>query len=103
MAEGEGDFDFDQWAEKAELTRKTVKYLRSEELMTVRTLSLINEKDIVMMPLPLGQRKLLIASARELVGDSSHPVPPPVSDTYANHTGTSRRDMRQHRGSTDPD
>ena len=77
MAEGEGDFDFDQWAEKAELTRKTVKYLRSEELMTVRTLSLINEKDIVMMPLPLGQRKLLIASARELVGDSSHPVPPP--------------------------
>ena len=73
----EGDFDFDQWAEMAELTRKTVKYLRSEELMTVRILSLINEKDIVMMPLPLGQCKLLIASARELVGDSSHPVQPP--------------------------
>ena len=100
MAEGEGDFDFDQWAEKAELTRKTVKYLRSEELMTVRTLSLINEKDIVMMPLPLGQRKLLIASARELVGDSSHPVLPPSvihTPTIPEHPDGTRDNTGLHR------
>ena len=59
-------FVFENWAEDAELNRKTVKYLRGEQLVSVRTLSLIEDRDMVMMPLPLGQRKLLKAAVAEL-------------------------------------
>jgi hypothetical protein len=80
-ASSEQSFLFEEWAEKAELTRKTVKYLRSEELMTIRTLSLITEKDIVMMPLPMGQRKLLMVASQELCAPPRvvpHVTPPEI-------------------------
>ena len=47
-------FQFEQWAERVGLNRKSVKFLRTEELVEIRTLELIDDRDIVMMPLPMG-------------------------------------------------
>lgn len=78
IVEGEQVFLFEEWAEKLELNRKTIKFLRGEELTSIRTLSLIDDKDIIMMPLPLGQRKLLKAAAMELRGEMAVVVPTPT-------------------------
>ena len=68
------EFNFEELAEKMELSRKTIKYLRGEELMTIRTISLIEDKDIVMMPLPLGQRKLLQMAAQQMKVTTTDPL-----------------------------
>ena len=64
-------FDFDQWSDSAGLNRKTVKFLRTEELVLPRALVLIDDKDVVMMPLSMGQRKLLKAAVIDLNAQAS--------------------------------
>ena len=64
------DFNFEEWAEASGLSRKTVKYLRTEELELTRALTMIDERDmisiLVSMPLPLGQKKMLKTAIAEL-------------------------------------
>lgn len=72
---GDEEFDLEQWTRSVGLTQKTEKYLRKEELIDRRSLSLVDERDLNYITLPLGQRKLLLAAVQDLRS------PPPPTQT----------------------
>jgi hypothetical protein len=51
-------FECEECGNKAELNRTSNRYLRYEELVELRTLELIEDRDIVTKSLPMGQRRL---------------------------------------------
>ena len=59
-------FDFDEWAHNAGLSRKATAVLRQEDLTTRRTLVLLKLCDVRSLNLQLGQTKLLEAAVNEL-------------------------------------
>ena len=59
-------FDFDEWAHNAGLSRKAKAVLRQEDITTRRTLVLLTPRDVRSLNLQLGQTKLLEAAVNEL-------------------------------------
>ena len=59
-------FDFDEWAHNAGLSRKATAVLRQEDITTRRTLVLLKPCDVRSLNLQLGQTKLLEAAVNEL-------------------------------------
>jgi len=82
MAESQDEFNFEDWATENGLSRRTSKYLRDEELTTPKLISLITEKDLVMFPLPLGQKKT-IQAAIDAFQDATGTPPRPSPDVTA--------------------
>ena len=64
-------FNFEDWCRDFGLSRKTTQTLRQEELLSKRTLLMLNEEDIASFGLPLGQKKLLVQGVADLKGHSA--------------------------------
>lgn len=63
---------FDEWAHQAGLTRKSTSYLRQQDLASFNTLRLLSDEDIKELDITFGQKKLLLATLRQIF---PHPVP----------------------------
>jgi hypothetical protein len=74
---GHVDFVFEDWAKGAGLKRNTAGFLRTEDLITEETLTLIDPGDLAAFPLTVGQRKLLGLAITQLKPMVTPEGPPP--------------------------
>ena len=79
-------FDFAQWCKDNGLTRKTEGTLSKEVLTSVDALTMLEERDIRKLGLPIGQRKFLQCAVDTLRGKSANPSLSRDTDNHANAT-----------------
>lgn len=66
LTEEADSFDFDAWAVKCGLTRKSVLTLKKEELTTMKAITLLEVRDVKELGFTMGQYKLIMAAICDL-------------------------------------
>ena len=77
-------FDLAQWCKDNGLARKTEGTLSKEVLTSVDALTMLEERDIRELGLPIGQRKFLQRAVDTLRGKSANPSLSRDTDNHAN-------------------